>query len=574
MSARRLVPAAGAALTLLVVALGWWLSERSASVYQDRKVVELLTGVLLAIAVPSLFGMWRRPLDPHPRRLLVAALCFTIGNFRLVEASWAATLGAAVWYATPGLILTWMTDGDDDVRRRRPTLISTARLVPIVLTAGLLMCSGPPTENDRHRFRAISWIYFREQQQRYVRQPNPLAVWPSSRGVTVLTIIWWVCVMSVAVWIASERGRAAVSRCLVVAAVAATAILSWPKEVVAFPQRSGGAVKAQSILLDPWLDALLAVPALACACVGGVMVWRELVRPRLSRTVGGSLRLAGHTSSTALRADLIRTLGDPTARIAFQSDDGWIDERGRAVTLGADDRRGVTVIRRDGVDIAALDHDLSLVAQPDLVQVAATSLAMSLEAQRLAAVAEAASADVRESAARLLAAAESGRLDVERRIMSGPDRTLEEVDELLDARPLDLAAVHDGLRAALTDVRTIARGAIPASLEGEGLRAALDDLRVAADVGIDIRALDESRRPYVVDATLYRVVADCARSASDRIGVTLEATDREVRLRVLAPNAQLADLTVDRIEGLGGRVDATDDDSVAIIDVVIPLEEA
>jgi len=283
--------------------------------------------------------------------------------------------------------------------------------------------------------------------------------------------------------------------------------------------------------------------------------------------------LAGSTSPEALRADLVRTLGDPTVRVAFQSDDGCIDARGRPVVLGADDRRGVTVIRRDGVDIAALDHDLSLVAQPDLVQVAATSLAMSLEAQRLAAVAEAASADVRESAARLLAAAESARLDVERRIMSGPDQTLASVDALLEARPLDLTAIHDGLRGALTDVRTIARGTIPASLEGEGLRAALDDLRVVTDVGIDVRGLDDTRRPYVVDATLFRVVADCAQSASDRIAVTIDGTNGEVHMRVVAPHGRLTDLTVDRIEGLGGRVRISRDNTIATVDVAIPLEE-
>ena len=256
-------------------------------------------------------------------------------------------------------------------------------------------------------------------------QPNPLAIWPHSAAVTALTIVWWVCLAIVAVWIVAERGRSMTSRVLVVAAAAATAILAWPEQINVFPQRSAGQVQVQSALLDPWLDPMLALPAIACACVGGVAVWRELVRPRLSRTVGGSLKLAGHTSPEALRRDLVRTLGDPTVRIAFQSEDGWIDERGRPVDIGEDGQRGVTIIRRDGVDIAALDHDLSLVAQPDLVQVAATSLAMSLEAQRMAAVAEAASEDVRESAARLLAAAESGRLDVEQRIVAGPEAVLD-----------------------------------------------------------------------------------------------------------------------------------------------------
>jgi len=569
---QRLAPAAGGVATAIVIVLGWWLFERGAALHQDRKVVVLLTGVLVTIAMPALVAMRRRPLDRHPRRWLIAALCFTVGYFRLVEDPWAATLGAAVWFGTPAFIATWMTDRDDR-GRVRTWWVSIARLAPLFLSVGLVLCSGPATRTDNHRFRAISWVHYRESADQFVAQANPLALWPSARIVTALTIVWWGCIVVVALWIVTERGRNIVSRCMLLVAAAATMVLAKPDDVVTFTQRRAGRLQAPSVLLGAWLDPLLAVPALACACLGGVLVWRELVLPRLSRTVGGSLKLADHTSPEALRADLVRTLGDPTVRVAFQSDDGWIDERGRPVVLGVDDRRGVTVIRRDGVDIAALDHDLSLMAQPDLVQVAATSLAMSLEAQRLAAVAEAASADVRESAARLLAAAESGRLDVERRIMSGPDRTLATVDELLDARPLDLTAIHDGLRAALTDVRTIARGAIPASLEGEGLRAALDDLRVATDVGIDVRGLDDTPRPYVVDATLFRVVADCAHSASDRIAVTIDGTNGEVHMRVVAPLGRLTDLTVDRIEGLGGRVHISDDNTIATVDVSVPLQE-
>src|SRR5262249_7113197 len=103
MGGRRPAPLSGATVTVLVIAAGWWLSERGAALDQNRNVVVLLTGVLLGIAIPALVGMWRRPMDPHPRRLLVAALCFTVGNYRLVEASWASTLGAAVWFSMPAL---------------------------------------------------------------------------------------------------------------------------------------------------------------------------------------------------------------------------------------------------------------------------------------------------------------------------------------------------------------------------------------------------------------------------------------------------------------------------------------
>ena len=144
--------------------------------------------------------------------------------------------------------------------------------------------------------------------------------------------------------------------------------------------------------------------------------------------------------------------------------------------------------------------------------------------------------------------------------------------DFVAALPSTRVGVDADLDVDATEVRTIARGSIPASLEGEGLRAALDDLRVATDVGIDVHGLDDSRRPYVIDATLYRVVADCAQTASDRVSVTLDGTNGEMHMRVAAPDARVSDLTVDRIEGLGGSVRVTDDDSIATFDVAIPLE--
>src|SRR5262249_23946863 len=129
------------ALTVAVVVAGWSCFEHGASPDQDRQVVGLITAVALGLVVPSIVGGWRRPDDRRPGRVVAAALALTIGDFRLLEPSWAATLGAAAWYLTPALILTaLLTSGRRSSLPRGLTLA-----VPGVLTVGLLLTSGPRT---------------------------------------------------------------------------------------------------------------------------------------------------------------------------------------------------------------------------------------------------------------------------------------------------------------------------------------------------------------------------------------------------------------------------------------------
>jgi hypothetical protein len=56
--------------------------------------------------------------------------------------------------------------------------------------------------------------------------------------------------------------------------------------------------------------------------------------------------------------------------------------------------------------------------------------------------------------------------------------------------------------------------------------------------------------------------------------VTIDGSDGEVNMRVVAPHAQLSELTVDRVQALGGRVHVADDDpAIATVDVAIPMSE-
>jgi hypothetical protein len=422
------------------------------------------------------------------------------------------------------------------------------------LAAGVLLTSGPRhTKGLSASVRAATWIFHDPQSIVYVRQSNPVALSPNDLIVRVLWVVWalWVLGVSTAIAARAVRRRRP--------SIAVVAIAGFVTVILAYPE-SVRPLAAGSVILGRWYsNLLLAVPVIAAAFVGAVAVWEELVRPRLSHSQAGALQLGSGTTPDALRRELVRALADPTVRVAFPSEMGWIDQHGRGMTVASDAHRAATVVTRNGHPLAAIDYDVSLLGQPDLVDVAATTTAWSLDARRLAALAEAAAEDIRRSAARLLAAGDEGRRHVERLIADGPDRRLSMVATLLGERPVDLGRVHDGLRAALTDVREIAHGATPPSLSDGGLALALADLRGVGVVPFEIDGVPSQRFPTGVEVTLYLAAADIVFRASGPVTAQLWCTYGEVHLRLDGGPESLEQLVLDRVETLGGRVETTND---------------
>ena len=118
-----------------------------------------------------------------------------------------------------------------------------------------------------------------------------------------------------------------------------------------------------------------------------------LLRTRLARSALGQLlvELRDSLARGDLRDSLARALGDPTLEIAYALGDGvYVGVDGRRVDLPGDgDDRAATFVEREGVCIAALVHDPSLLDDPDLLEAAAAAAGLSLENERrLAALAE------------------------------------------------------------------------------------------------------------------------------------------------------------------------------------------
>jgi hypothetical protein len=542
--------------TAVVVALagGWYLVVDELPDNNDLSVPTLLTGVALVVVVPGLVAEWRRPRDPTAWLVVVVGLATVDADLRLLHSSWAATVGAAIFFALPLAVCHLLLALPDGLGPRRSRVVLATWVAPAALAAATLVLTGPRhTVADLRTggLRASTWNFNIEPEQgptRWWRPGNPLHRVDSDAALRTVWALWSVLVVVVAVaTVVALARRGAGTRPserraarLVLGAGVAVAAGMATLPLTAFPERvrlDGGAPIGSVVLGHWYADLVNVAPALAAAVVGGVLVWGELLRPRLSRRTDGAIQLGTAPS-------LERALGDATARVLFPTGDGWVDDRGRPAEPATSAGRAATVVTRDGVPVAAVEHDEWLLSQPDLLDVAVTSVARTLEGRRLAAVATAGTEDIQTSATRLLDAAERARRDVEARIADGPDRTLAGVATLLTAEPVPLDAVHAALRDAVAQVREIAHGLAPDRLADEGLAGALDELDVTVD------ALPDRALPPALELTAYLVAA--AAPTGSHVEVTQH--DDAVAVRVRDWAGPLDQLLEDRVRGLDGTV--------------------
>ncbi|MGC5012761.1 sensor histidine kinase [Streptosporangium sp. DT93] len=138
------------------------------------------------------------------------------------------------------------------------------------------------------------------------------------------------------------------------------------------------------------------------------------------------------------------------------------------------------------------------------------------EKSRLAARA----AHLRASRARGVEAAEAERRRIERDLHDGAQQRLLSVamdlgraQAKLDSAPEEarelLAQAHRGTKAAIAELRDLARGIHPAILTDRGLNAALSSLASRAPVRVDLSVQISHRPPPAVESIAYFVVAEC-----------------------------------------------------------------
>jgi signal transduction histidine kinase len=264
---------------------------------------------------------------------------------------------------------------------------------------------------------------------------------------------------------------------------------------------------------------LIAFAALPWAFLIGLLrsrYWRAGAVGELVEAVGEAPRGA------QLRDALAEALGDPSLQLAYWLPDTrrYVDAEGHALELPEPgDRRAATEVERDGRRIAAIVHDASLCDDPELVRAVGAAAALALENERLDAELRARVDDLQRSRRHLLEAGLAERRRLERDLHDGAQQRLvalslqlglvrsrlaedpERARELLDA-------ARDEARAALEDLRELARGIHPAILTDRGLGAALEALADRAPLPVAVRDVPDERLPPAVEAAAYFVVAE------------------------------------------------------------------
>ena len=333
------------------------------------------------------------------------------------------------------------------------------------------------------------------------------------------------------------------------------------------------------------MDAVLFGHTLSFSAVP-IGILAGLLRVRMARSAIADLVVElGETPEPAeLRRALVTALGDPSLEVLLWSveEGSFVDAAGtRVVSLDAvPGDRAVTMLERDGKPLAAILHDPALLEDPGLVASVATAVRLTVENDRLQAEVQAQLTEVRASRARIVEATDAERRRVERDIHDGAQQRLVAMSLAIGrARArlgpktdpeleVTLSQASDELRAALTELRELARGIHPAILTEAGLEPAVRSLvdRAALPTSLDVAV--PRRLPARVEATAYFVVSEALANVAKHAQagsacVALAVADDALVVEVRDDGCGGADPTRgsglrglrDRVEAVGGTLE-------------------
>ena len=267
-----------------------------------------------------------------------------------------------------------------------------------------------------------------------------------------------------------------------------------------------------------------------------VAVQRQAARAAVAELV---VRLTTTSSGADAVQDALRAaVADPGLRLSSWSPvhrryEGVDGEDGTA----GDDRWHAEVRDADGEPLARLALDPSLRRQPDLVSAALGAAGLALANGRLHHRVQAQLEEVRASRQRIVTATQAERQRFERAVHDGAQGPLVAVSAALSTVRLRVSGdpevqaaierAQDTVRAALGDLRDIARGIHPMVLSEDGLCAALARLAEGHHVPTTID-VPGTRLPAEVEGAFYYTAAE----ALTNVVKHADATRVHVRVRV------------------------------------------
>jgi signal transduction histidine kinase len=286
---------------------------------------------------------------------------------------------------------------------------------------------------------------------------------------------------------------------------------------------------------------------------------------------------SGRTAPEEVGSVLSEALSDPSMRLFFwlPQSEVFADASGRTVPELPLSPAARTPVRRGELRLGMLIHDPALTDRPDLLDEVIVRAGLAIEIARLRVEVRRQLAQVEASRARIVAAAQDERRRLERDLHDGAQQRLvsiglelrhlqHEMPEESDARG-SLDAVVDGLAEAIAELRELARGVRPATLD-QGLGPALRDLGSRVSVPTEVIATDE-RFDSQIEATAYFVASEALansikHSRGSRVVVEASRMNGSLLLSVSddglggassRPGSGLAGLA-DRVAALGGSL--------------------
>ena len=326
--------------------------------------------------------------------------------------------------------------------------------------------------------------------------------------------------------------------------------------------------------VSPEVDTFLEVAQLLARTVFPIGFLVGILRTSLARSAVADLVVDLGVSPTParLREALANALGDQTLNVGYWSptDAGYRDAAGAPIEIPSSSvDGGVTFLTRDGAPLAAIIHDPALLEDPGLVAAVSGALRMAVENERLQGEVEAQLDEVRASRARLANANDKERKRIERDLHDGAQQRLvaltlalrvarakagEDIDPEL-AASLDEASTE--ARAALAELRELARGIHPQILTAAGLGPAIESLAAKSpiDVHVDV---EPGRYDPAIEGAMYFAVSEALANVAkyaraEHATVRASWTDGSLAVEVADDGIGGADAR--RGSGLKGLVD-------------------
>jgi signal transduction histidine kinase len=328
---------------------------------------------------------------------------------------------------------------------------------------------------------------------------------------------------------------------------------------------------------DVWAGALAVVQVVLVLA----MLRRGFARPGGVEELGAWLSADDDDRRTDLATALAGWLGDESLRVVYWVAElgAYVDAAGSEVALppAGSDRAAVEVALGEQ-RVGAIVYDATRIARPELVRAGGRVVALALDNERLAAELLASSERVRQSRARIVEAADSERRRIARDLHDGLQARLVLLAILADrvraeaipaGEPSRHAAeLHDGLQTAITELRELVHGVVPAALTERGLYAAIREQAYRVPIAIELELDgDDPELSELLESTGYFVASEALansvkHSRATKLTVHLSCADGRLRIEIGDDGVGGAHVgggggirgIIDRVEALDGEV--------------------